>query len=618
MMKLNHTKQSLSMLYKGCGAALLAMAAAIPFGAEAKPAYPGIVNYELPDGSVLPVRMVGDEHAHRILSPDGYLLLTDADGSLVYATTDDAGNIVASGRKAVAVELRSDADKQFLASIDRDAMVAAASDIDNSRRQARKATLKKSQSRVTCSQGMDLLTTNYPSLGSPKALVILVQYKDIAFTTADAGTYFNEMLTKPNFNTNGGTGSALDYFTENSNGKFTPDFDILGPVTLSQRMKYYGGNTYTGDDSHPEEMVIEALQILDDEIDFSVYDTDGDGYIDNVYVFYAGKGEADGGGADTVWPHSWEIETGAGKKHVFDGVILNRYACSNEIDNVSRKADGIGTFVHEFSHVMGLPDLYETTYATGAFTPGAWSVLDYGPYNNNGRTPPNYGAFERYSLGWMEPRRFSGKATAEYTIPPITDNVAYLVETEYPNEFFLLESRARTGNDTYIPGEGMLVWYIDYDFNAWNYNSVNNTSTRQRVDIIEADGRPNESTRAGDSFPGTGHITEFTASTTPAFLSRMGKPVNVELTNIRRNMDGSVSFTATHDVDQWNAISSVAAEDGSWTLAGRTIATETELAIFTPAGMTVARLAAGQSFELPAAGVYIIRSASKTAKVAVK
>lgn len=606
------------MLYKGCGAALLAMAAAIPFGAEAKPAYPGIINYELPDGSVLPVRMVGDEHAHRILSADGYLLTTNADGILMYATTDDAGNIVASGRKAVAAELRSDADKQFLASIDRDAIIAVAAETDNNRRFSRQSNLTKRPSRKTCSQGMDLLTTHYPSMGSPKALVILVQFKDVSFTTADAGTYFTEMLTKPGFNTNGGTGSALDFFTENSNGKFTPEFDVLGPVTVSQRMKYYGGNDYAGNDLHPEEMVIEALQIMDNEIDFSQYDTDGDGYIDNVYVFYAGKGEADGGGADTIWPHSWEIEGATGKTHKFDGVILDRYACSNEIDNVTRKADGIGTFVHEFSHVMGLPDLYETTYSTGAFTPGAWSVLDYGPYNNNGRTPPNYGAYERYSLGWMEPRRFSGKATAEYTIPPITDNVAYLVETPYTNEFFLLEARARTGSDTFIPGEGMLVWYIDYDYNAWYYNNVNNNATRQRVDIIEADGRPTEYTRSGDSFPGSANVTEFTATSTPAFVSRTKAPVNVELTNIRRNMDGSVSFTATHDVDKWDAIGSVAVEEGTWTLAGRTIAADTELGIFTPAGMTIARLAAGQSFELPAAGIYIIRSASKTAKVAVK
>ena len=160
-----------------------------------------------------------------------------------------------------------------------------------------------------------------------------------------------------------------------------------------------------GNDQRPEEMIIEACQMLDDTVDFSEYDRDGDGYIDNVFVFYAGRGEASGGASDTVWPHSWDITAATSVPYVFDGVRLDRYGCSNEWE-VDRP-DGVGTFVHEFSHVMGLPDLYATKY-TGAFTPGAWSAMDYGPYNNDGCTPPLYSAFERYSLGWIEPLPIDG------------------------------------------------------------------------------------------------------------------------------------------------------------------------------------------------------------------
>ena len=163
-----------------------------------------------------------------------------------------------------------------------------------------------------------------------------------------------------------------------------PDFDIYGPVTLSKNMSYYGGNDIYGNDKNPEKMIIEACQLLDDEVDFAQYDNDGDGYIDNIYVFYAGKGEASGGSKDTVWPHSWNITAATSTPYIFDGVRLDRYACSNE--NEGSHPDGVGTFVHGFSHVMGLPDLYATSY-TSSFTPGAWSCMDYGPYNNDGRTP---------------------------------------------------------------------------------------------------------------------------------------------------------------------------------------------------------------------------------------
>ena len=140
-------------------------------------------------------------------------------------------------------------------------------------------------------------------------------------------------------------------------------------------------------------MVIEACRQLNPEIDFSQYDLDNDQYIDNVFIFYAGQGEASGGSSDCVWPHSWEVEIAEmGSQHIFDNVHLNRYACSNEWElsalGYGYRPVGIGTFIHEFSHVMGLPDLDSTQYVEDTFTPGAWSVMDYGPYNNYGCTPP--------------------------------------------------------------------------------------------------------------------------------------------------------------------------------------------------------------------------------------
>ena len=615
------TTRQYSML-KGFGMAVLfgaAVLATLP--ANAKPAKHGIVMQEQPDGTVLPVRLMGDEHAHRTFSEDGYLLMEDASGFMTYATVDANGEIVASSRRAVAADKRTDADKSFLRNLDKEAMTAQVEAIDVDRREQRNATMNARRAKANRqgkinSQGINLLFSDFPSEGVQKALVILVEYQDVSFSMSDPQDYFYRMLNENGFSQNGNNASARDYFCQNSNNKFQPDFDVYGPVKLKNNRSYYGGNDYYGNDNHPEEMVIEACQQLDATVDFSQYDDDGDGYIDNVYVFYAGKGEADGGGNSTVWPHSWNV-TNTGAKYYFDNVLLDRYACSNEIDNTTQKPDGIGTFVHEFSHVMGLPDLYSTAY-NNAFTPGAWSVLDYGPYNNNGCTPPNYSIFERYALGWMEPAKFEGTGTFPKTLEPITTNNGYLVKTTNNKEFILIEVRNQEGFDTYLPNSGMLVWRIDYDQTAWKNNTVNNTAARQRVDLIEADNIKSDYSVAGDCFPGTANVTAFTRSTTPAFTTRLGRSMNVELDNISLNNDGTVSFDAICELE--SGVDETTGNNGmNIAIDGRTLSVEADapVRIITPAGVTVANMSNG-NIELPAAGIYIVTDGNSTRKVIVK
>ena len=188
--------------------------------------------------------------------------------------------------------------------------------------------------------------------------MILVEYTDVKFHTAadgyktDAKDYFTRMLNEDGFNDFGGTGGAAEFYRFNSHGAFRPVFDVFGPVTLSHDMAYYGGNDswWNGNDLRPEQMVIEACDMLDDEIDFSQYDRDGDGYVDNIFIFYAGRGESSGGSSDTVWPHAWNLASAGYSNEVHDGVIVDRYGCSNEWE--SGRPDGVGTFVHEFSHMV--------------------------------------------------------------------------------------------------------------------------------------------------------------------------------------------------------------------------------------------------------------------------
>ncbi|NPD91278.1 M6 family metalloprotease domain-containing protein [Xylanibacter muris] len=491
----------------------------------AVPAKPGLITMRQADGTEIKIRLIGDEYHHYYLTEDGYLLI-NKDDTFFYGNIDGKGNIVSSQIIATPAEKRTEKAKKYLETVDMDKVTTAMKTKATSKRMA-----KSPQKAV------GLFQTGFPSKGVQKGLVILVEYKDTKFTLSDPHDYFNRMLNENGFNDYGGTGCAAEYFRTSSRNQFLPEFDVFGPVTLSQNMSYYGGNNWTGDDQNPEKMAIEACQQLDATVNFAEYDRDNDGYIDNVFIFYAGRGEASGGSANTVWPHSWNITAATDTPYIFDGVILDRYACSNEWEG--SRPDGVGTFIHEFSHVMGLPDLYATSY-TSAFTPGAWSVLDYGPYNNEGRTPPLYSIYERYSLGWMNPTVLDGPKNV--VLGEISGNNGCIIKTEKENEFFLFENRQQKGWDKYIPGHGMLVWHVDFNENVWAQNTVNNTSAHQYVDLEEADGTQNEYSRDGDAFPGTSNITSFTDDTRPSMKSWSGHRQGLPITDIKEN-NGIITFS---------------------------------------------------------------------------
>lgn len=524
----------------------IALCAALLCGAtlsgNAIKAKPGLLPMQQPDGSTLMVQLMGDENMHFYLTEDGYLLDLADNGTFYYATTDAQGMPVRSQIKATAPNLRDAAARRYLDAVQMPAVLKTLEKrslgIEKKSAKMTARAFEKATAQNGVMRGPGLFTDGrYPVTGDQKGLVILVEYKDIKMTLTNPKDYFTRMLNEPGFNLWNGTGSAKDFYEENSNGQFRPTFDVYGPITLSQNRSYYGGNGWGGNDSNPEVMAIEACQQLDATVDFTQYDRDGDGYIDNVYIFYAGRGEASGGPAESVWPHSWNVTAGTSTPYVFDGVRLDRYACSNEYEG--SRPDGVGTFIHEFSHVMGVPDLYATSY-TSSFTPGRWSCMDVGPYNNNGITPPLYGAFERYALSWMEPLPVESPVNA--TLEPIGTNKAGIVKTASNNEFFLLENRQQTSWDKYIPGHGMLIWHVDFKESVWNTNKVNNTPEHQYVDIEEADNIQSESTRAGDAFPGTANVRSFTDDTKPSMRTWANQALGTPITDIAESAQGIITF----------------------------------------------------------------------------
>ena len=360
----------------------------------------------------------------------------------------------------------------------------------------------------------------YPLNVAPRGLVILVNFSDVAFETEKAE--MDSMLIGENYTRNysysykgktysvNSKGSARQYFQDASNGQYNPQFDVIGPVTVSNNVSYYGKNDSYGNDMYADKMVSEACKLADTEfdVDFTQYDNDNDGYVDFVFVIYAGYGEADGGASTTIWPHSWNLLS-AGTQCKVDGKTVDLYACGNELDFYSKKHTGIGTFCHEFSHVLGLPDLYVTNTSSHT-TMNEWDIMDYGPYNNEGNTPPSFSAYERFFMGWLQPRLITEpeniqlndlQTSNEALLISTTDEHNLIGNNPDPTTFYIVENRQQNSWDEHLPGHGMMLTKIQYSYSRWSQNTVNNSSSKMGVDLIEANGKTSNQGKATDLFP---------------------------------------------------------------------------------------------------------------------
>ena len=449
--------------------ALMAMLATNLWAVPATP-YPFEVTQ--PDGTTIMVRLHGDEYHHFYTTLDGKVLRRNTKGFLVQ-DNQSLDQVIQTG---VAV---------------------------------RKAARIKEQQRIP---------SNYPLVGSPKALVLLVGFKDVPFQQNRED--FEQLLNQSGYSHNGATGSCRDYFIAASDSIFQPQFDVYGPYTVSEKLEYYGAPERDYKDKKPYMMVVEACQLAAESgVDFEQYDTDNDGVLDNVFVFYAGYNESEGAAENNIWPHKSDMIS---LNITVDGTRLAAYACTSEHSGTGGNIRaGVGTFCHEFGHVLGLPDLYDTNYKY--YSVGDWSIMASGSHTDNGRTPPTYSAYERFYLGWLQPEQLTQKG--QHTLFPVaSDNHAYLLAAKEhnlegknpnPSEFFILEYRPKTGWDRYLPGTGMLVWHIDYLQSAWDNNSPNNGPSVMRIHLEEANGiywnqRNNgDMGRASDSYPGTQNVTSF-------------------------------------------------------------------------------------------------------------
>lgn len=499
---------------------------------NAVPAFRGTVKHTQPDGTTLHILVQGDEHRHFVTTTDGHPLKQDDEGWLRYAQLEDGRlTCIATSPIAHDAAMRTEEEIDFVKTL----KTFELQDMAPSR-----------QARQRTGESGDMQVGNFPTKGKIRGLIILAEFTDVQFS--NSAEYFQQIMNEEGCTLSSPYGSARDYFIAQSGGQFVPTFDVVGPVALNHNMAYYGGDNFRGDDQRPEQMIRDACVKADTnlDIDFAQYDYDEDDKVDMVFVIYAGYGENYGASADCIWPHKYELSS-SGIDLTLDDKKIDTYACACEIYGASGiEPTGIGTFCHEFGHVLGLADHYNTTDGTQMKT-GRYDIMDYGCYNDSTCTPPSYSAMERYSLGWMELDEIKEPALGLSLEDIKASNHAYKLQSPNPDEYFILETRLQSGWDSYIPCQGMMITHVDYLLSAWKKNIVNDGET-PRYCIVPADNDLDYGSDSKDLYPLAGRKpfgasnNAFTSSSSPAAMTWDGQWIDRDVTNIKFNQDSIVTF----------------------------------------------------------------------------
>ena len=489
----------------------------------AVPAKRGVwCSLSLVDGTEVKAQLVGDEFLHYYVSEDGTKYVQDESTGLYRKMTDE---VTAQRRAAVR---RAQAQGR------------------------QKRMLRKAQASNVFQ-------------GTKKGLVILAEFTNSKFKSGHDLALYRRIANEVNYSDNNFRGSIKDYFKAQSHGQFELDFDVAGICQLQHPYAYYGKNNSQKEDVKPGEMVAEAcLWAHEHGINFSKYDWNGDGEVDQVFVLYAGHGEASYKDANTIWPHMYYLSASDyGKPLSLDGVTVDTYACSSEL-NGDGNLDGIGTFCHEFSHCMGFPDLYDTSYA-GWFGMGDFDLMCSGSYNGDSKCPAGYSAYEKAECGWLTLKDMTNieQETSIVGVQPMSaDGDAYIIKNKgHEDEYYILENRQKTGWDSYLPASGLMITHVDYDADIWDWTMPNSsgkyedangntkTNDHQRLTIFRAGKSTDEYGDASDLYP-YGSNNSLTKTSSPAATlhntnSDGSNYMHIDINNIAVK-SGKASFTLSN------------------------------------------------------------------------
>ena len=509
---------------------------------HAVPADPKPFIVTQPDGTTLTMVAVGDEFQHGFTTLDGLTVEKGSDGYVYYRTANGLSQV-----KAHDVAGRNTAETAFinanLEQLNFGKQITAQSKL-------LRASARKRVNRVG--------TTQVPTQGSPRVPILLIDYQDkrMSNTKAQLEEHYKN-----------GDKSVYQYFYDQSNGQYTPQFDVYGIYTLDSNREEYGGNVYVNGNRYDKglgRMVEQAITKAGDEIDWSKYDNDGDGEADVCIVVFAGVGEAQASSSvpESIWPCQWYLSSAAyfgyGDIGTMErnGVSIDRFGVFNELNGSNDNGttlDGIGTFCHEFSHCLGLPDFYDTDYG-GHYGMGYWSLMCSGCYNGvqiSGDTPVGYSAYEKNFMGWLN--YTEAQENNQYTLPVSNsgNDMAVRIKALNNNEYFILENRRKQGWDQCIRGEGVLITHFTYMADRWSGNTPNNEDV-QLATIIPADGTLSSYNESTDPYGKNNH--EFTATSNPAMMANMSASgelagttggygtINKPVTDITIKADGTATF----------------------------------------------------------------------------
>jgi len=460
--------------------------------AQANTANPNPILEIQPDGTAIEIRVRGDEHLNWSEDKDGYTIVRHQ-GWYKYAKQDNNGRLKASQHivgqanpKALGLQ------KRILPS----AKVQAES--------------SKKMSSSSAKEGVA------PS-GAVNNLVVMIRFADHTGRTlppvADVDVLFNAVGGDA---TLAPTGSVRDVYLQNSYNQFQLNSDVQAWVTLSQTEAYYA-NGQSGD-STLWQGLREALTILDQTVDFSNFDSDGDGKMDAIAFLHSGYGaewggtDVDGTGQnDRIWSHRWSMQSSAWTSE--EGVTVNDYHISPALWSTSGSEIGrIGVIAHETGHFFGLPDLYDTN--GGGQGIGSYGLMaNSWDFEGTQYCPPNFSPWSKTQLGWYSPQVIS--TAGEYTLREAEQHAdVYKITQGFPNgEYLLVENRQNSGFDCTLPQGGLAIWHIDEQagHNTEGYPGQRNwpeNGNHYQVALLQADGgygleQSNDRGDAGDVYHGS-------------------------------------------------------------------------------------------------------------------
>lgn len=573
-------------------------------------AWPFPVDMRQSDGTTITVVMHGDEDFCYYTTLDG-VLLARQNNNFYVATINSEGELIATEQLAHNAELRTAAERK-LANNQNRSLFLQTGQAEASRRKIRR-------------EPISTTGTMFPHEGTPKAVVILAEFKDTTFTIENPKLSFHEYFNSLSKLEDHGRGessntcSIAKYFQEVSFGKYVPQFDVYGPVKLPSALKTYGGTKADGKDEKMDLLFQDACALMDDSLDFSQYDANNDGNVDLVIVVYAGYSQSmTGNSNECIWPKSG-MTTG-GK---YDGKTVSRYAVNAELNGFPgcwskapfKRINGIGTMCHEFCHALGMPDFYPTIASVKGDNQGMeyWSLMDSGNYISNGYHPVALNAWEREAFGWMEIPTLTESADLEIRSID-AGGTAYRIANDNDvegHEYFVIENIQNIRINQGQKGHGLVVYHVDYDKNAFSLttNNVNNQKGHPRMTVVPADGLlfaqynigktidgKEISTAdfytqlAGDPFPGTSGVTELNDTTgTVNFKVYNGEMFNKALSGITEN-DGVINLRFISDftsgISHTPTASALPSDDSIYTLDGRKVGSNPEVL---PRGIYITR-----------------------------